>query len=114
MPIILGNVLNWYKYDARFSIELMRSFVQGTEKLAAQSILDWKRKKDERDHQGLDEETWPLKEIFEEYFPSLQRRSALLTLCGFFEHELEKLCTLYKTEKGFGLASSDLKDKGID
>jgi hypothetical protein len=57
MPIILRRVvLNWYLYDARFSIELMRSFVQGNEKQAAQSVLDWRAKQSEREHQGLDEE----------------------------------------------------------
>ncbi|MFI5089860.1 MAG: hypothetical protein ACHP7P_07360 [Terriglobales bacterium] len=55
-----------------------------------------------------------MEEIFEEYFPSLQRRSALLTVWGFLEHELDKLCLLYQSEKGFRLAFSDLSGKGID
>lgn len=44
----------------------------------------------------------------------MQRRSALLTICVFFEHELDKLCLLYKTEKSFKLALSDLGGKGIN
>lgn len=51
--------------------------------------------------------------IFKEYFPSLQRRSALITLCGYFEHELDKLCKQYKLEKSYNLSLSDLSDKGI-
>lgn len=55
-----------------------------------------------------------LQEIFEEYFPSLQRRSALLTIWAFLEHELNALCSLYQSERGFQLTFSDLSGKGID
>jgi len=106
--------LNWYQYDVSFSIELMTSFVRGVEKQAAESIQDYMTKRSEGGHRGLDKSSWDLKEIFEEYFPSLQRRSALLTVWGFLEHELDELCTLYQSEKGFSLAFSDLSGKGID
>jgi len=65
-------------------------------------------------HQGLDDETWDLEGIFGEYFPSLQRRSALLTIWGYFEHELDKLCLLFQSEKSFKLSLSDLSGKGVD
>jgi hypothetical protein len=108
-------VLNWYRYDVSFSIELISSFVQGVERQAAESILNYRKTKRSEDaHRGLDKSSWDLEEIFEEYFPSLQRRSALLTVWGFLEHELDKLCLLYQSEKGFRLAFSDLSGKGID
>jgi hypothetical protein len=108
-------VLNWYQYDVSFSIELITSFVQGIEKQAAESVAAFKASKHWKDgHQGLDESSWDLKEIFEEYFPGLQRRSAFLTVWGFFEHELDKLCLQFQSEKGFGLTVSDLSGKGID
>jgi hypothetical protein len=107
-------VLNWYQYDAMFSIELLRSFALGIEKQAAESIVNYRSKRSEDGHQGLDDTAWDLENIFEEYFPSLQRRSALLTLWGVFEHNLDQLCLLYQSEKGFALSFSDLSGKGID
>jgi hypothetical protein len=108
-------VLNWYQYDVSFSLELINTFAQGIERQAAESILEYRNaKRSEEGHRGLEEDSWNLKEIFEEYFPSLQRRSALLTVWGFLEHELDNLCVLYQSEKSFGLAPSDLSGKGID
>ncbi|MGC2698116.1 MAG: hypothetical protein WA738_20195 [Candidatus Angelobacter sp.] len=107
-------VLNWYQYDVGFSIELIKSFVLGVERQAADSIVDYRNTKKRGAHLGLDEDSWDLQEVFEEYFPTLQRRSALLTVWGFLEHELDALCLLYQSEKGFKLAFSDLAGKGID
>lgn len=123
------NVFNWYRYDFSFSIELIESFIEGVEKQAEESIERYEAQKETlivedvpeenfvrtiESHQGLDNETWDLQGIFREHFPSLQRRSALLTVCGYFEHELDKLCLLYQSEKSFKLALSDLNGKGID
>jgi hypothetical protein len=115
-------VLNWYQHDASFSAELIESFVDGIETQAAESVVNYEQRKrievvehySRVVHQGLHNETWDLPTIFREYFPSLQRRSALLTVCSYFEHELDKLCRLYQSEKDFRLALSDLGDKGID
>jgi len=122
-------VRNWYRYDVSLSIELMESFIERIEKQAEESIIRFQEEKESivldevpeenyerfvEVHQRLDDETWDLEGIFGEYFPSLQRRSALLTVCGFFEHELDKLCLLYQSEKGYKLALSDLNAKGID
>jgi hypothetical protein len=107
-------VLNWYRYDVSFSVELITSFVQGVERQAAESVLNFRTKRSGDGHQGLDESTFHLEDIFEAYFPSLQRRSALLTVWSFLEHELDKLCVLYQSEKGFRLVFSDLSGKGID
>jgi hypothetical protein len=116
MPLYIPKkvVLNWYRYDVSFSVELIRSFVQGIEKQAGGSVHDYKSRSMSDVHHGLDRSSWDLEAIFEEYFPSLQRRSALLTIWGFLEHELDKLCLLYQSEKGFRLAAADLSGKGID
>jgi hypothetical protein len=116
MPIYTPKkvVLNWYQYDVGFSIELIKSFVQGVERQAADSVVDYRNNKKCGAHMGLGEESWDLQEVFEEYFPSLQRRSALLTVWSFLEHELDALCSLYQSEKGLKLAFSDLAGKGID
>jgi acyl carrier protein phosphodiesterase len=133
MTMLIGrSFLNWYRGDVNYSTELINSFVKGVEKQAAESIGRYEQGKQTsiiedvvgegeetypravETHQGLDSETWDLATIFKEHFPSLQRRSAFLTVWGYFEHELDKLCSLYRSEKGLGLALSDLKGSGID
>ena len=42
--------------------------------------------------EGLNSETYSFESVFEEYFPQLQRSSALITLWGFFEYQLIRLC----------------------
>lgn len=118
------GVHNWYLYDVSFSIELIKGFVENVEQAAEDSIKKYqceKRLIPDGDgmyvtavHQGLDDNSWDLENLFTEYFPSLQRRSALITLYSFFENELDGLCSLYKTEKAFSLEVSDLKSTGID
>ncbi len=130
--LLRKDVLSWYQYDVSFSVELIDSFVKGVEKQAAESVDRYEHEKQRHEveddmgeneekftrlvetHQGLDDETWDLANVFREHFPNLQRRSALLTVYGYFEHELDELCSLYKSEKSFGLALSDLSGKGID
>jgi hypothetical protein len=93
-------VLNWYQYDASFSIELMVTFVDGIEKQTAESVANYKAVQHTADrHQGLDRESWDLENIFGEYFPSLQRRSAFLTVWSYFEHQLDQLCLFYQSER---------------
>jgi hypothetical protein len=108
------NVRNWYQYEASFSIELMVSFVSTLEKQANESIAHYTNTHSVTGHEGLDYETWDLDSIFGEYFPSLQRRSAFLTLWSFLEYQLDQLCMLSQAEKGFGLSFMDLSGKGID
>lgn len=108
-------VLNWYQYEASFSIELMISFVDGIEKQAAESVASYKSIQHTAEgHQGLDRESWDLENIFGEYFPSLQRRSAFLTVWSYLEHQLDQLCLFYQSERKFGLSFMDLSGQGID
>ncbi len=123
------EVINWFKYDISSSMERIESFVKGVEKQAEESINRYREQKETRvvevfpedhyarvieTHQGLDNESWDIENIFIEYFPSLQRRSALLTVYSYFEHELDKLCLLYQSEKSFRLNLSDLNGKGVE
>jgi len=131
MPLYVPKkvVLNWYQYDISFSFQLIKSFIDGIEEQADESVTRYENEKETlvleeipeenyarvvEVHQGLDDETWDLDGVFKEYLPNLQRRSALLTLSGYFEHELDKLCILYKSEKLYSLSLSDLNGKGID
>jgi hypothetical protein len=118
------SVRNWYLSDVSFSMELIEGFVKNVDQAAEDSIKKYHCEKQlipDEDarcvtavHQGLDDNSWDLENLFTELFPSLQRSSALITLYSFFEHELEGLCDLYKAEKGFDIDVSDMRSKGID
>jgi len=135
--IVVGGLRNWH-WEVTLSFKLIDTFLQAAEKQANESINTYRTcrengaletydlsgvwNSDEESeaysrivevHQGLDSETWDLNELFKEYFPSLHRRSALLTLWGFVEHELNHLCWLYQKEKSFQLSSHDLSGRGI-
>lgn len=121
--------LNWYRFDLKFSIELLDVFVKNSESQIDLSIQEYSKKKETLIldemleintarivdvHKGLDSESWDLDGIFNEYFPTLQRRSAFLSLYGFLEHELDKLCMLYKKSQNQNVDFRDLKDLGIE
>ena len=107
-------VLNWYQYEASLSIDLMVTFASAIERQATESIADYRKSRSAAGHGGLDDESWDLDGIFEEYFPSLQRRSAFLTVWSFLEHQLDQLCLFFQSEKDFALSFTDLGGKGID
>jgi hypothetical protein len=121
------DISTWYETDVSTALELMDSFVNGVEEQAAESAQKFETHKEtdveeyddssvlvER-YRGLDNQTFTsLKSIFEEYFPSLQRRSAFLTVWAMFENELSKLCERYRNERCSRLAFSDLQGKGIE
>lgn len=121
------DISTWYETDVSVTLELMDSFVKGIEEQAAESAQKYEKHKEteveeydegsvlvER-YRGLDNQTFAsLKSIFEEYFPSLQRRSAFLTVWAMFESELSKLCERYRNERCSRLVLSDLHGKGIE
>lgn len=123
----LESTANWYRFDAIFSMELIESFINGVERQAEESTKQYQEQKEIHEveehseylrvvetHQGLDNETWDLHSIFNDHFPSLQRRSALLTICGQFEYELDNLCNLYQKEKSYKIGLADINGKGIE
>lgn len=121
--------LNWYKFDLSFSLELLSEYVNGIELQVAQSINDFREGKEKivtehppnedyweitETYRSLDDKTWDLNSVFEEYFPTLQRGSALITLCNFMEHELNKLCYLFANGEKIQIRVNDLQGKGIE
>jgi hypothetical protein len=92
-----GTILTWHKTDVSWSLELIDSFVKGIEQQARESIHRYETERKTyieeygegedsyivETHQGLDSQTWSLEIIFKEYFPSLQRRSAFLTVWSY-------------------------------
>jgi len=110
------------------SLELLRLFVGNIEHQIDQGIQDFRSQKETMiEDSGLDQETvqvvemhngirddaFDLKTVFEEYLPNLQRSSALNTLCGFFENELDKLCHLLCWRGDFVIKLTELNGKGI-
>jgi hypothetical protein len=130
--MLIGSVYNWYQEDMIYSIELLDCFVKGVEKQVAESIKRFEQEKERQvledasgeheetyvriveSHDGLDDESWNLHNLFEEYFPSLQRCSALLTVYSYVEHQLDRLCSLYEKERGLARSFFDLPGKGIE
>lgn len=55
-----------------------------------------------------------IEDLFKEHFPNLNRRSALITLFGFLEHELGKLCVKLKVNLNLAIDLKDIQGKGIE
>lgn len=123
-----NHPLNWYQYEMSSSVELLDAYVTDIERQVAKCIADYttnvkhvvvdEHLGDEavrivRVHNGLDDETWHLPEIFEIYFPNLQRRSALITLYSFFEHELDKLCERLRKHENIKVRIADMANTGV-
>lgn len=128
IELVIGwSPRSWYD-NVQFESDLLRSYAASIEKQILDSVDKFHREKEvhvfEIDseygsdvvttHQGLDDSTYHLETIFEDYFPNLQRRSALITLFSFLEYQLDKLCRLFATDQEFSISLSDLKDTGID
>lgn len=120
--------INWYRFDIKFAIELLEAFVKNVENQVKSGIQNFVDKKEtfileehpeEKSakivdvHEGLNSEMWDLNSIFKEHFPNLQRRSAFISLYGFLEHELDKLCTLFKETEHYKIDLKDFNDSGI-
>ena len=126
MPISIPkkSVLNWYEYDMEVTLQLICGFVKTIESQADESYPKYQSEVDTvgddtcpytsvEIYNGLDSASWDLDSIFKDYFPSLQRRSALLSIFSLFENELNKLCYLYMAEKSITIDLSDLKGSGV-
>jgi len=108
----------------------MRSFIQNTEDSIRVSIATYKKNGPEVEqieicaeegiyqyveyYQGLDSQDVFLDDIFENYFPSVQRRSALLTLVATYEHELERFCDIYTEQHNSPVKLNELKGQGLE
>jgi len=117
-----------YTYNTKFSFQLLESYINSVEEQIKTSKEKYNQNKEtiiiEDDpemgsaqiievHNGIDSQTFDLSEIFLEHFPNIQRRSALLTLYSFLEHELTQLCILFKKTENFNLELKDINGKGI-
>lgn len=129
MFLMKPTLKSWYESYLSPTFELMRSYIDGIEEQAELSIQKFEEGKEthvleehpEEGHvravtvfQGLDDETWDIHGIFRDYFPNLQRKSALLTLTGMFEHELDQLCDSYAKENDSTVKLNDITGKGLE
>lgn len=125
----LNHPLNWFRYDLRGSMELLDAYVSDIERQVEKGIDDFANQAEQvvvepehpdepgrvvTIHQGLDDVMWDLHAVFHEYFPALQRRSALITLYSFFEHELNKICSLFQMTEKYKLSLRDVAGSGIE
>jgi hypothetical protein len=132
MAIRTKGIMYLSSYNAiSFEIEILKSFVNRIEEDVLEGIKTYKDKIKiiheeefkEGDHfyqrivedcEGLDNETYDFKSVFEDYLPNLQRRGALITLCSFFEHSLNTLCNDLQKEKKLSVSIIDIKGEGIE
>ena len=118
----------WYHF-VQGQIDLLRTHVQGLEEQIDESVKSYEKEKVATDvedtddgypniileeHREIEGPPNHLDEIFEYYFPNLQRRSTLIILFSFLEHQLDLLCELFAATRRLNIVYTDLRDKGID
>lgn len=119
-------------YTFNVTYRLMSAFISNTEEAVDLSISTYKATGPHIDrieicpeegiyqhiehYHGLDEHVGDiiLDDVFENYFPNLQRRSAFLTLIATYEHELERFCDFYARKHQTPVKLNDLKGKGLE
>jgi hypothetical protein len=127
------RVLQWYPFDAAYSMDILSSYAQSVEEQVKTSLDDYKKhRKDWEEkfaeliateahleqpdfkHAGLEGDVKDLDAVFEAYFPSLQRSSALSSIYSVFESELNLLCDRVQSAVDSGLRVQDLAGSGIE
>ncbi len=114
------TVLSRLYENMTFEISVLNSYIDRVENDVCQGIESYKEKinvvheeefeennqsyyHETTECEGLDSDTYSFESVFEELFPRLQRGSALITLCSFFECSLIRLCDdlqrVYSLEK---------------
>jgi hypothetical protein len=124
----LGAPWNWYKLDAKFSIELLQTFARRTETQIQGGIEHFTKNKQRElyvisEEEGiaqnvehydrLESMTWDLDTLFKSHFPNLQRKASFITLYSFLENELKKLSKKLQREIGIEKSQEDIKGNGI-
>lgn len=123
------TLMQWFPFKASPSAELLQAYAEDVNAQIKQSIEAYRCNSEEEDvetddyppevktirhHRGLDDESWDLHDVFEDYFPNLQRASAVITLFAFFERELEDLCNLIQSIEGYRMNVRDVYGGGIE
>lgn len=126
--ILKTTAKNWFTNYLCPTIDLLLGFVVSTENQIKGNIKHFEENKQGividqgyleleqyvTEYNGLTSDGWDLHSVFGEYYPSLHRRSAFLTLVGIFEHELDKLCEHCKEQFNLNDSLSDLSSRGLE
>lgn len=121
---------SWYsEHISVFEKPILDYYILSVEKQIQEGIDTWKDRLKSAGHfgdpdteyyqeisavDGLDDMTFSLESIFGEYFPQLQRQSALIVLYSFLERELLHLCELCRKSYNASLKAKDLCRDGSD
>lgn len=124
----LNHPKYWYTGRIKSEIDFLRIFIDDIESQVDLSIAKYLKDVQtvviEEDfenniyetvsiYKDIDDQAFDLDSIFKEYFPNLQRSSALITLFGFMENELDHLCFLMQKRKGYKVGLNDMVGKGL-
>lgn len=118
-------------YDITLTFQIIESFNFQTEMSILNSLDDYRDIGPESvDIQISPEEDFPyqtidhymglysndvdLDNMFKDYYPSVTRRSAFLTMYGMLEHDFEKLCNAYTVTKQSNIKLSHLRGSGFE
>lgn len=117
-------------HDFGFNIMLLHGFINQTEASILDSIAKYEADGPETfvvehypeddiyiaidSYMGIDDQAVNLDDIFKVYYPSVVRRSALLTMIGLLEHEVEKFCISYSKKHSTNISLNDLKWSGFE
>ncbi|GGD11288.1 hypothetical protein GCM10011513_05920 [Franconibacter daqui] len=117
-------------HDFGFNIMLLHGFINQTEASIRDSIAKYEAEGPDTfvvaeypeddiyitidSYMGIDDHSVNLDDIFKRYYPSILRRSALLTIIGLLEHEVEKFCISYSKRHTTSISLNDLKGMGFE
>ena len=129
--MLIGTIDQWYQNDFGLSLQIINAFVGLIEPQREYIIQRYRggKRTDFLEHDfgddglygeevvsydGIDSLSCDVNAMFEEYFPNLLRRSAVITVCSYFEDDLFHLCDIFKNEKHLGESFSSSSGKGLD
>lgn len=117
-------------HDFGFNLMLLHGFINQTEASIRDSITKYEVEGPETfvveehpedniyiaidSYMGIDDQAVDLDYTFKNYYPSIMRRSALLTIVGLLEHEIEKFCNSYSKKHNTDINLTDLKGTGFE
>lgn len=117
---INSEISDW-PWQLTIEERLFSTFIENIENQAKALHKNFEKKRNEitdgqdtYTYTGLQSNEWVMDVVFVEHFPSLHRRSGLMSLVGFFESELFKLCTIYRKQKHLKLKLNELKGQGFE
>lgn len=123
------QALQWYPLGIAHEVELLERYVVDLENQVEQGIADYRKGIAYHEYPdpfspngtervqyygNVNGYTWDLNSVFAEYFPNLQRGSAVISLFTFFEYEMHRLCLLLKKIEAAKVGPEDSGGKGIE